>query len=119
MTADKKDGEVVAVSVKELGYIVKYVACATKEGMGLTNLLQELREFSQYLPSLPQTETCSRRGSRFHRAVRRIPNPEGRSEARKTRAYLYIGYGGKPAHCKEYQPMHRDRRRQTRADTSR
>ena len=47
MTAMKKDGEVVAVSVKELGYIVKYVAAATKQGASLNNLLQELREWGQ------------------------------------------------------------------------
>ena len=62
MTADKKDGEVVAVSVKELRYIVKYVACSAKEGAELTTLFQELREWGQSLPRLPETSGRSRRG---------------------------------------------------------
>lgn len=45
MTADKKDGEVVAVSVKELGYIAKYIAAAAKQGASLNTILQELREY--------------------------------------------------------------------------
>ena len=62
MTADKKDGEVVAISVKEFVYVAKYVAAATKQGASLNNLLQELREWGQSLPLLPETSGRSRRG---------------------------------------------------------
>lgn len=58
----KKDGEVVAISVKELGYIVKYVAAATKQGARFNTLLREIREWGQSLPILPETSGRSRRG---------------------------------------------------------
>ena len=57
----KKDGDVVAVSVKELGYIVKYVAAATKQGARFNTLLREIREWGQSLPHLPETSGRSRR----------------------------------------------------------
>ena len=58
----KKDGEVVAISVKELGYIVKYVAAATKQGARFNTLLREIREWGQSLPRLPETSGRSRFG---------------------------------------------------------
>ena len=58
----KKDGDAVAVSVKELVYVAKYVAAATKRGARFNTLLREIREWGQSLPRLPETSGRSRRG---------------------------------------------------------
>ena len=62
MTAMKKDGEVVAVSMKEIVYVAKYVAASTKRGARFNTLLREIREWGQSLPRLPETSGRSRRG---------------------------------------------------------
>lgn len=51
----KKDGDAIAVSVKEFVYIAKYIAAATKQGASLNAILQELREYCQSPPHLPET----------------------------------------------------------------
>ena len=58
----KKDGEVVAVSMKEFVYVAKYVAAATKRGARFNTLLREIREWGQSLPRLPETSGRSRFG---------------------------------------------------------
>ncbi|MBS9340063.1 hypothetical protein [Neisseria elongata] len=41
----KKDGDAIAISVKEFVYIAKYIAAAAKQGASLNTILQELREY--------------------------------------------------------------------------